>query len=277
MKIAIIGLGLMGGSLAKALKSYTKHKIYGIDREPAVLDTAVAQGAIDAAAQSDNLCEMDVVFVCLYPQAAVDFILENLTLFKSGAVIADICGIKGFIAENVEASLAEKGLFYVGTHPMAGREFSGFAYADEKIFENRSFIIAKTDKTDEGALLTIKELALDMHFGEVVITTPQEHDRIIAYTSQLAHVVSNAYIKSPTMKLEKGFSAGSFKDLTRVAMLNDEMWSSIFLKNKAFLLEEIDTVIENLCQYKAALEEEDAERLRMLLKEGSDLKKESLR
>ena len=158
---------------------------------------------------------------------------------------------------------------------MAGREFSGFAYSVADLFDPASLILTVTELTQDSAVKEIAALAEEMHFREVVLSTPEEHDRIIAYTSQLAHVVSNAYIKSPTERMERGFSAGSFKDLTRVARLNPQMWTSLFLLNREPLLFEIDTLIRHLGEYRDALQQKNKEKLFQLLEEGSELKKKS--
>jgi prephenate dehydrogenase len=272
MTIAVVGLGLMGGSLCKALKAYTSHTVLGLDIDPSAMDKAKSAGAIDRQITPPELSSADIVFICLTPENTLKFIIDNISCFKKGAIVADICGVKSEIVRQVEAPLLQKGVFYVGTHPMAGREYSGFAHSDSGLFKGASFIVIKTANTSMEAAGTISELALAIGFGSVVSSTPEEHDRIIAYTSQLAHIVSNAYIKSPTLSLERGFSAGSFKDMTRVARLDERMWSSLFLLNRDPLLFEIETIISNLNQYKAALETGDRALLERLLKEGRVLK-----
>ena len=184
----------------------------------------------------------------------------------------DTCGIKQKVVEAIEPLFSSTGVSYVGTHPMAGREFSGFDYALADLYQGASFIITPTEQTDKSAIQTVAGLADCLGFGRIVQATPQEHDRIIAYTSQLAHVVSSAYVKSPTLKAESGFSAGSFKDLTRVAKLNPEMWTSLFLDNRTALLTELDALLDHLREYRTALEQQDSQKLFELLEDGNERK-----
>ena len=155
---------------------------------------------------------------------------------------------------------------------MAGREFSGFEYSLDDLFDNASFIMTPTENTPQEEINLIEDLARSIHFKKVVKTTPEEHDRIIAFTSQLAHVVSNAYIKSPTHRQQLGFSAGSFQDLTRVAKLNEDMWTPLFIMNKEPLCFEIDYIMARLAEYRDAIANEDHDRLRQLLRDGRILK-----
>jgi len=277
MKVAVVGLGLIGGSVCKALKENTSHVIYGINRSKGVLTKALDAGAIDhAIVDNSDLKEIDIVYICLYPETVIDFIKENVSNFKKGSIICDACGVKSPVVYKAEKLLHGEGVFFVGTHPMAGREFSGFDYSTPKIFEGASFIITKTPETHDFAAERIKELAEAMKFGEIIFTSPEDHDRNIAFTSQLAHIVSNAYIKSPSLRSEHGFSAGSFQDLTRVAKLNEEMWTSLFLLNDKNLINELSILIDHLDEYRQALINGDADRLRELLKAGRLLKEGSL-
>ena len=276
MEIAIVGLGLIGGSLCKSIKKYTKNQVYGYDIDKKTEKIALDSGIIDESLDLEKLKTVDITFVCLYPNETVDYVKRNINNFKQGSIICDVCGVKKYIEDEIEDIILNNGLNFVGTHPMAGREFSGLAYSDEKIFEGASFIIAKTQKTSDLALEKVKKLALGIGFGRVVETDPIEHDRIIAYTSQLAHVISNAYVKSPELSKHRGFSAGSFQDLTRVAKLNETMWSRLFMLNKEDLLLEMDILINNLNQYKDALENEDEDSLKELLRKGRELKEASI-
>ncbi len=274
MIVSVIGLGLIGGSFCKAVKEKTSHKCLGFDINEKVLERALSLGAIDGIA--NNLTEADLTIICLYPEAAVSFMLENAGKFKKGSLVMDACGIKSEIVKKAHPALLKEGVFFIGAHPMAGKEFSGFEYSSGGLFENASFIITPDKDIPEEKIELAKEFAAELGFKRTVVSTPEEHDAIIAYTSQLAHVVSNAYIKSPTLSRELGFSAGSFKDLTRVAKLNEDMWTSLFMLNKKPLLFELDTIIENLKKYKDALEKEDYEKLKELLREGRILKENSL-
>ena len=276
MQIAVVGLGLIGGSLCKAFKQYTAHTVLGLDIDRQSIHQALACGAIDREITVSGLKEADLTLVCLHPQGTIRFLLEHAGDLRPGTVAADVCGVKKRVVEALTAPLAEKGITFVGTHPMAGREFSGFAYARGDLFLNASFILTPLPDTPQPAVDMLRQLALEARFKRVVSATPQKHDEIIAFTSQLAHVVSNAYIKSPSLQDEACFSAGSFLDLTRVAKLNEDMWTELFLMNREALLCELDTLIEHLQQYRAALSRADADGLCALLRDGRRLKEESL-
>ena len=275
MNIAVVGLGLIGGSICKDLKQNTFHNIMGIDTDKETIAKALEQNAIDEEITPDRLNEASLTIICLYPEAIVDFVKQNADNFKKGTIVADTCGIKEYVVENCTPILEERGVYFVGTHPMAGREFSGFDYSLPDLYKGASYIITPTENTPSLAVDLLSTLASSMGFGKVVISTPEKHDKVIAYTSQLAHVVSNTYVKSPSLLDFNGFSAGSFQDLTRVAKLNEYMWSSLFMCNKKALLEEIDCFIEHFTQYKIAMENDDIDALRELLKDGRILKEKS--
>lgn len=275
MNIAVVGLGLIGGSICKALKQNTFHNIMGIDTDKETIAKALEQNAIDEEITPDRLNEASLTIICLYPEAIVDFVKQNADQFKKGTIVADTCGIKEYVVENCTPILEERGVYFVGTHPMAGREFSGFDYSLSDLYKGASYIITPTENTPSLAVDLLSTLASSMGFGKVVISTPEKHDKVIAYTSQLAHVVSNTYVKSPSLLDFNGFSAGSFQDLTRVAKLNEYMWSSLFMCNKKALLEEIDCFIKHFTQYKIAMENDDIDALRKLLKDGRILKEKS--
>ncbi|NLZ47064.1 MAG: prephenate dehydrogenase/arogenate dehydrogenase family protein, partial [Clostridiales bacterium] len=196
----------------------------------------------------------------------------NADKFKKGGVVVDTCGVKRAIVYDCEEVLNKNGVQFIGGHPMAGREFSGFEYSVDNLFERASFIITETSKTPTQLVATVGNLAYEIGFRKVVVSTPEEHDRVVAFTSQLAHIVSNAYVKSPSLTKHSEFSAGSFKDLTRVAKLNEEMWTSLFMLNKEPLIEEISHIISSLDEYKKALEDNDRDMLKQLLKNGRELK-----
>ena len=273
MIITAVGLGLIGGSLCKAIKKHTNHTVYGIDINKETISMALSQNAIDA--ETDDLGLADITIVSLYPLDVIDYIINNADKFKSGSIVIDTCGIKKEIVDRVTPILEERDVTFIGTHPMAGREFSGFEYSLDNLFDEASFIITPSDSVPQAKRNLLKDLAYSIHFKKVVFATPEEHDQIIAFTSQLAHVVSNAYIKSPTHQKQLGFSAGSFQDLTRVARLNEIMWTPLFMLNKGPLCDEIDCIIEKLTEYRDAMKNDDNDRLRELLKEGRILKEET--
>lgn len=270
MKIVAVGLGLIGGSMCKAIKKHTNHLVGGIDIDRKTVKMALSQNAIDYEAK--DVSEADVTIVSLFPPTIISYIKENADLFKEGSIVIDTGGVKKAIVDEVTPVLAERGVTFIGAHPMAGREFSGFEYSLDNLFDNASFIMTPTESTPVEEIHIIEDLIRSIHFKKIVKASPEEHDRIIAFTSQLAHVVSNGYIKSPTHQQQLGFSAGSFQDLTRVAKLNENMWTPLFLMNREPLLYEIDHIIESLREYREAIAADDADTLRRLLKEGRELK-----
>ncbi len=275
MKIAVVGLGLIGGSLAKAIKKNTEAMVYGIDISGSTVAAALAEEAIDGRIEPEQLAMCDIVIVALYPEETIKFILENKENFRKDGIVIDCCGVKQSIVDAVETPLAECGVRFLGCHPMAGREFSGFAYSLDNLFEKASFIMTPTDNTKMSAVKEISAFAYRIGFAKCVVSSPAEHDEIIAFTSQLAHVVSSAYIKSPALDKQAGFSAGSFKDLTRVAKLNPDMWTTLFLMNKDALTTELDHIISALTDYRDCISGGDAETLHRLLQEGTELKEKS--
>lgn len=277
MNIAVVGLGLIGGSFCKTLKKHTFHRIMGIDRDPETIRKALECGAIDEEIPPERLSEANLVIICLYPKAIVEFVEQNACFFKKGGIVTDSCGVKEYVVSKCTSILDKEGVIFVGTHPMAGREFSGFDYATDDLFEGASYIITPSDDTPQIAVDLLQTLAGSLGFGKAVVSTPKRHDEIIAYTSQLAHVVSNAYVKSPTMLNFDGFSAGSFQDLTRVAKLNEYMWSELFMCNREALLTEINCILDRITEYRDAIRENDLERLIGILRDGRELKEESLR
>lgn len=276
MNIAVVGLGLIGGSFCKALKKHTFHHIMGIDHDKEAIKKALDYGAIDEEITPDRLNEANLTIICLYPEAIVNFVKQYADKFKKGGIVIDSCGIKEYVVTECTPVLDEQGVIFVGTHPMAGREFSGFDYSQDDLFKGASFIITPTEKTPQIAVDLLQTLAGSIEFGKAVVSTPKKHDEVIAYTSQLAHVVSNAYVKSPVMLNYDGFSAGSFQDLTRVAKLNEFMWSELFMCNKEALLKEINCILDHITEYRDALVNNDTETLINILRDGRILKEKSI-
>lgn len=271
MEIGIVGLGLIGGSLAKAISQNTDHTVYGFDISDTVVKKAVLVDAIEQPLTDELLPHCDIVIVALYPQATIDYVKAHADLFKKDSIVLDCGGVKGIVCDALRPLAEEKGFLFIGGHPMAGLEHSGFTYAKKSLFNNASMIFTPTKGPIEK-ISELKELFTSIGFTNIEISTPEDHDRKIAFTSQLAHVVSNAYIKSPTAMEHMGFSAGSYKDLTRVAKLNEHMWTELFLENAENLVCEIDTIVENLQKYSTAIKENDADTLRELLKDGREKK-----
>lgn len=272
MTIGIVGLGLIGGSMAKAFKFYTDNTVLAFDRDVSAIKRAKLVCATDDELTDENIGTCDVIIIALYPQATVDFVLNKGALFKKGALVFDCCGIKRPICAACFEAAEKYGFEFYGGHPMAGTQFSGFKNARETMFKNASMIIVPRSADDIYKLESIKEIFTPIGFKTITVTDADTHDRIISYTSQLAHVVSNAYVKSPSAKVHRGFSAGSFKDLTRVAKLNEDMWTELFMKNGDFLANEIDRIADEMKKYSAAIKNNDAAALKALLKEGNEAK-----
>ena len=273
MKLGIVGLGLIGGSFAKAYKA-AGHEVYGYDCDKSVMDYAIVSEAMNAELNSDILPECDLVLIALYPEAAAEYLTKNAPIFGSKPVVMDCCGTKGMICEIGFKLASEYGFTYVGGHPMAGTQYSGLKYAKANMFVNAPMVIVPPKYDDKVFLSRIKELLEPAGFGRITVTTAQKHDEMIAFTSQLAHVVSNAYIKSPTAMAHRGFSAGSYKDMTRVAWLNPQMWAELFVENREYLGKELDILISSLNEYREAIKNGDTDRLVSLLADGKRLKEE---
>lgn len=272
MKIGIIGLGLMGGSLGKTLKKLGGYTVYGYDIQETVMLKAEMLGAINGTLDEDTAKDIDMLIVSLYPSSFVSSIERFLPLLKDGAIITDFCGIKRQTVSEMQ-TLAKKypNLVFIGGHPMAGREFSGIDRAVSTLFDKASMILVNVN-ADIFVLDSVKHFYLSLGFSEVVITTPEYHDRAIAFTSQLCHIVSNAFIKNEIASEHFGYSAGSYRDLTRVARLNPEMWSELMFENKDFLSRELDEFIGNIQKYSDALKSGDKAKLKQLLSEGNERK-----
>lgn len=275
MRIGIVGLGLIGGSLARALTDSGKHEIFGLDRNRSSLLAAKMVGAIKDEINGDNIGTMDMIFIALYPQATVDFVDEYASKIKKGAIVTDCGGVKRPICGPCEKLAEENGFIFIGAHPMAGTQFSGFNASRGNLFRNATMIVTPKENTDIRILEKLKNVLDDAGFGAINFTTAEEHDKVIAFTSQLPHIISNAYVKSRTAVKQKGFSAGSYKDLTRVSKLNEAMWTELFFENKDNLCQEIDFLVERLSEYSTALKNNDKEGLVALLKEGTDSKKQA--
>ena len=275
MIIGIIGLGLIGGSLAKSIKEHTKYTVWGFDINPDVVEKALLVGAIDEELTDDALPRCDIVLVALYPGRCVEYITAHADKFGPDAIVVDCAGVKRTVYEPLSKLAENYPWTYIGGHPMAGREFSGFDHTTGTLFERASMILTPMPDITVEKLIDAKGFFLDMGFRTVRITTPQEHDNMIAFTSQLAHIVSSAYVKNPRSSQHKGFSAGSFQDMTRVARLNEDMWTELFLANADLLVPSIDDFIYRLTQYRDVLAQRDEQALWELLREGR-LMKESL-
>jgi prephenate dehydrogenase len=275
MNVGIVGLGLIGGSFAKAFKSKTEHTVFGLDRNEKTLAAATAQGALDGTLTQGNIGDMDLLLLALYPGDSVDYLTANGGLIKKGAVTLDACGVKRTVCERLTKVAAKNGFAFIGGHPMAGIARSGFSNANGELFKGAPMILTPDAGVEAALLDKLEGLFMSLGFGSVVLTTPAIHDEMIAYTSQLAHVLSSAYVKTEAAKKHRGFSAGSFGDMTRVARLNEAMWTELFLENADNLAAEIEGLAQRLSAYAAAIRENDGDKLFALLKEGR-LRKEAI-
>lgn len=272
MTVGIVGLGLIGGSLARSIKVHTDFEVLGMDINSQTMLQANLLGAIDGTLTEDNLARCDVVLVALYPAAIVTWITEHQDAFRPGAWVIDCGGVKEAVCTPLNALAQGKPWHYCGGHPMAGREFSGFRYAKDDLFDRASMILTPPRDAGPEVRTWLKDFFLTIGFRRVQFTTPREHDEMIAYTSQLAHVVSSAYVKCPLAQKHRGFSAGSFADMTRVAKLNEDMWTELFFDNRDALLPEINGLIDRLVAYRDALAAEDHQAMKQLLREGREIK-----
>ena len=269
----VVGLGLMGASLCRALKA-AGYPVLGCDLDESTQRYAELTGAVDGRLTDDNIGACDFLFIAVYPGAAVEYLTAHAAMIRKGAVAVDLCGVKRAVCEPCFRLAQENGYVYIGGHPMAGREFSGIKYAREDLFRNTTMILVPRENEDLYVLSRLSGLLHAVGFAHVTLTTAAKHDEMIAFTSQLAHVVSNAYIKSPTAREHRSFSAGSYRDLTRVARLNETMWTELFLDNADNLRRELDGLIDALTAYRDALAAGDADTLRSLLREGRERKEE---
>ncbi len=269
--IGVVGLGLMGASLCKALGA-CGHRILGMDADSHVQQYALLTGTIQDELTDEGAAVCDYLFLAVYPGAAVETLRRLAPQIRKDATVCDLCGVKRAVCEPCFQIAQEYGFAFIGGHPMAGKQFSGIKYADGNLFRNATMILVPREKEDLFVVGRLSELLKETGFRSMTVTTAEKHDEMIAFTSQLAHVVSNAYIKSPTAAEHLSFSAGSYRDLTRVAKLNEAMWTELFLDNAEHLGFELDCLIRSLQEYRDAIAAGDAETLCRLLREGRERK-----
>lgn len=276
MRILVAGMGLIGGSICKAVHAYTDHSVYGWNRSQETLQKALDEHAIDGIVQ-DDCSGFDLIVVCLYPDLVREWVQNHIATVSEGAIIIDVSGVKTDLPEEMTRLCAEYHVSYLSTHPMAGKERAGFDVSDEGLFQGANFIMTPLGDTPKHVVAQVQNFAHQIGFRRFVITTPEMHDRMIAYTSQLAHVVSSSYVQSPVLELESGFSGGSFHDMTRIATMNEDMWTGLFMENKESLIQELDILIQNLQNYKKALSENDERAVYELIQDGRYKKEQNLR
>ncbi|MFV0497352.1 MAG: prephenate dehydrogenase [Candidatus Fimivivens sp.] len=268
MNIAVIGMGLIGGSFARTIKHKTEHAVFAADADMQVLCKARLAGVIDDILDDEKLSACELVIIALYPQAAIDWLATHAGQIANNAIVTDTCGVKQAVCGACHAIAQAHGFCYIGGHPMAGIEHSGFDHSRSNMFENASIVLAPLSGVSVAQVDRLKKFMQTLGFAQTVITDPAEHDRMIAYTSQLAHVVSSAYVQSPCALGHKGFSAGSYRDMTRVATLNEAMWTELMLDNKEPLAEQLDALIARLQTFSVAIKAGDKEKLCTLLRTG---------
>ena len=272
-RIGIAGLGLIGGSLGMAFKRIPGVHVAGYDRDPETAAAAAAGGAADEASVSPQAAlDSDILFVALYPADIIRFVTENAGHIRRGAVVIDCCGVKGMIMDALLPVARANGFAFIGGHPMAGTERSGFAAARPDLFDRASFLLTPPDGVPAPALERIRALLTAAGFARTVVTTPAHHDRMIAFTSQLPHVLACAYVSSPCCPEHPGYSAGSYRDVSRVAHINPSMWAELFIGNRGALCSEIDELIRNISALRDAVDAGDAQRIAGLLERACRIK-----
>lgn len=273
MTIGILGLGLIGGSMARAF-ALDGHRVLAREKDEAMFAFAMLAGAVDGPLTNDNIGCCNLILLAIYPAGSAAWLEENAHRIRPGTLVMDLCGTKRQICSRCFPLAQQYGFTFVGGHPMAGSQFSGFKYSRADLFEGQPMVLVPPKFDDMELLDRCRRALLSCRFGSFSVTTADAHDRMIAFTSQMPHILSNAFIKSPTAGSHKGFSAGSYRDLTRVAWLNSQMWAELFLENRDYALFELDTYIENLKAYRDALDREDRDQLIRLLEEGKRRKEE---
>lgn len=273
MNITIVGLGLIGGSLAKALKGYPDTKVYGINHRKSVVDMAIADRVIANSGETDEeiIAKSDLVILCLYPSLCVDFVKQHIGNFKKGALLTDVCGIKGKFVSDIN-SVIRPDMEFVGAHPMAGREVYGYVNSLPTLFNNCNFLITPTPDNTEKAIAEIEKMAKYIGAKKIVRISPHDHDEMIAYTSQLMHVIAVALCDNKHIEIASSFAAGSLRDCTRVAVINEVLWSELFIENKDALCILIDELKDSLDRMEKAIKKEDYDTLKAIMKRATEAK-----
>ncbi len=270
--VLVVGLGLIGGSLAMALTRSGKYEVVGTSRRIETVEEALDAGAIARPADPNTWREADIVMLCVTPSATVSLLRQHVAELRPGTVVTDVCGIKQAIVAECTAICQPQGVCFVGAHPMAGKEKNGFEHADADLFRGASYILTPTAETPDSAVRTMRELVMTLGCARVTVTTPENHDRMIAYTSQIPHVLAGAYVSSPRCADHVGYAAGSYRDVSRVATIDEQLWSELFLLNRDQLSAELDELIGNLQKYRQALATSDVDTLKALIRFGRESK-----
>ena len=273
MIVGILGLGLIGGSLARAY-ALEGHTVYAADKDTQIHSFAMLAGAVHGVLDESSISSCDLILLAIYPDGSASWLEQNASHISRNALVMDCCGIKQEICRRCFPVAEKYGFTFVGGHPMAGSQFSGFKYSRADLFENAPMVMVPPVFDDILLLERVRKALAPCHFGRYSVTTAEDHDKKIAFTSQMCHIVSNAYVKSPTALEHMGFSAGSYRDLTRVAWLNPQMWAELFLENKDNVLFELDHFIDSLSAYRNAIVNDNMDDLIRLLEEGRRRKEE---
>lgn len=272
MTVGVVGLGIIGGSFAKSIKAKTDHTVLAWNRTPSTVRDAIDAGAADSELTDENVSGCDLIIIALPPKAIISWVEEHGRFLKRGCVVVDACGVKRAVAEAVYPLSVKYGFVYVGGHPMAGKEISGFSASSDTLYSGASMILTPFSDTSAEITDWLASFFLSIGFGRITVTDPDDHDRMIAYTSQLCHIASSAFVKSPAALRHSGYSAGSFRDLTRVAKLDENLWTELFFMNSDHLADELEIYIGHLNEYLAALRSGNEDEMRRLLREGRELK-----
>ena len=273
MNVGILGLGLIGGSMARAF-SKAGHTVFAAEQDKSIATFAQLAGAIHGTLNADTIPDCELILLAIYPGGCIRWLEENGALISPNALVMDLCGVKEELCGRCFPIAERYGFTFVGGHPMAGSHNSGFKASRSNLFQGAPMVLVPARFDEMQLLQRVKDALEPCNFGSFSVCTAQEHDRLIAFTSQMPHVLSNAFIKSPTALGHKGFSAGSYKDLTRVAWLNPQMWAELCMENRENMLFELDAYIQSLEQYRTALQNEDTQALTALLEEGKRRKEE---
>lgn len=274
MIVGVVGLGLIGGSAAKAFKA-AGATVFACDINEPIVSYAQLEGVIDSVLDCKSIAKCDLLLLTATPRAVEGYLRGNARYINPNTLVIDFCGTKRRVCELGFSLAAEYGFTFVGGHPMAGLQYSGYKYSKATLYSGASFIMVPPVHDDIVLLDRVKQALAPLGFKKFVVTTADFHDRMISYTSQMCHIVSNAFIKSPSAKFHRGYSAGSFRDFTRVSRLNEDMWTELFLDNKEHLLGELDLLINSLHEYRDAIADDNADVLRSLLRDGRIAKEET--
>ncbi len=273
MTVGILGLGLIGGSLARAY-AMDGHTVFASEKDESMLSFAMLAGAVHGRLDETTIPACDLILLAIYPDGSATWLEQNAPLISTDTLVLDCCGVKREICQRCFPLAQKHGFTFVGGHPMAGSQFSGFKYSRANLFRGQPMVLVPPVFDNIELLDRVKQTLSPCGFGSFSVTTAEDHDKMVAFTSQMPHILSNAFIKSPTAQNHKGFSAGSYRDLTRVAWLNPQMWAELFMENKDFILEELEFYIDSLSAYREAIRNDDMALLVQLLDEGKKRKEE---